>query len=468
MTFRCLLPSSTTDSGGFRFRVALTEATWSIALLLSGACVLWLVSSERGGGAGGIVFSTRQSGTAPPLSIVAQRARVERDFPDFVDRVLGPTIGEVVEVDTTTLNQALDRMRPSPKTKLSDLLHYIHLTDEDSVVVTNEGAVPILQLLLNADIGAKHYQGAKPMFRSRYGVRFTSYQKLMLGTKQPSAEAHPGQVLSILASHGVCLTHSIQLPGEPPSTLREVLDDQIANFFLGDGEIYWQAVALALYVPPNNSWRNRFGEEFTFDMLSEELLRRDLADSACAGTHRMIALTVLWRVHCEMPILGPSVEQRVKADLMQASRALVRSQDTDGSWSPAWYKGLGTPSVDRTWMQVSITDRVITTGHHLEWLMLLPDDIRPPDLVFARAARFLMSVMPNLMQDPQWVDDWYCPATHALRSIKLLSAPSESRRHGLEEKSRRPIILPHDSSTSTSLTFQSRKEEPTHLRYMAD
>ena len=36
---------------------------------------------------------------------------------------------------------------------------------------------------------------------------------------------------------------------------------------------------------------------------------------------------------------------------------------------------------------------IIPTGHHLEWLMLLPDGMRPPDSVFRRSAAWLLTAL---------------------------------------------------------------------------
>lgn len=345
----------------------------------------------------------------------------EKEFSRFVESSLRPTVRSLVDVDAVVLEQAMNRMRPSERTTASNLVHYLHLTSRQAVVTTNSGEIPIVDLLLDNKLGDEYFEGAAPMLRTRYGVRFTPYQRLMLGTPQPSAEAHPGQVLSILGTIGVSKSREIQPPGGPPSTLGEAVEDLCSNFILDDEEIYWHAIALAIYVLPDRSWQNRYGELFTFDILANELLSRSSEGSACAGTHRMIALAVLYRVHQQVAILDNTTEKALKCELAIASKNLVSNQDVNGSWTPSWHRATTVQSRKVGEISVSTTERVITTGHHLEWLILLPDDVRPPDSVLIKATRFLMSTVPSLTEDTTWLAQNYCPATHALRSISLLS-----------------------------------------------
>gem|GEM_PF-3164619 len=413
----------------------LHGVTWQRALLFLAICLvllcIFLIVPMRNDSTGNEKFLIENDSGV--LSLIARQphTHMQHTFSEFVNRVLQPAFAleESFDVDIAKLDETLERMRPTTQSPLSNLLHYLYLNDLNSTVTTQDGIVPIIHLLLDGDAGAKYFRGAKPLLRSRYGARFTPYQKLMLGTDQPSAEAHLGQALSTLGSLGVSLTHPIQLQGGSPATLQDVFDDLVANFFLDDAEIFWQATALTFYLPPKRSWTNRFRENFTFDMLAKELLSRDFGESACAGTHRLIGLVTLLRAHHEMSIIEPKTEQMIVDDLSKVVKILVHSQHSNGSWTSSWHKDLVGNSIAQALQDVSSVDRIVATGHHLEWLMLLPDEIRPEDRIFFKAAGYLMSVVPELAKDPQWLTRWYCPVTHSLRSVCLLNRLSKRKGH---------------------------------------
>src|SRR5262249_37615733 len=156
------------------------------------------------------------------------------------------------------------------------------------------------------------------------------------------------------------LSQSIRLPGAREGTLQLVLDDLMANFVL-EGEIYWDAVALALYVPPARAWKNKFGKEFTFDVLAEELLSRPVLDSACAGTHRLIALTILLRVDEEERILSSAVHDRVYSLLKEVAQTLTVNQRADGAWQANWPEALPGAKPSPSWARGDVTSEIIAT-----------------------------------------------------------------------------------------------------------
>lgn len=354
------------------------------------------------------------------LESAAESDSKNLSFPEFTQLVLLPTVHDVINIDWPLVDEVFERMRPDSRADASLLAHYLYLAGPEAVVAfsTTMQQSSIIDILLDSDRGAEHFGGLRALCKTRQGARFLNYERLRLGTEQRSSEAHDGQILSVLAAIGIPADRTIHLPGGSRSIVRDIVDDLQANFVLRD-EIYWDTVALALYMPPTLVWRNRFGSQFDFNILAAHLLDSVDSPSPCAGTHRLIALTVLMRVDQLKPILSTEVRARVYEELSRTAEALTQAQQADGSWFP------GAESVDlsRTaaWRQYPIADQVITTGHQLEWLMLLPAEIRPPDRVFVTASQYLISVVPDRTKDPKWLAEWYCPVTHALRSVKLLS-----------------------------------------------
>src|SRR5207302_3298465 len=102
--------------------------------------------------------------------------------------------------------------------------------------------------------------------------------------RDPSMELHRDQTLAAFAELGLPLSFTLQGDGGT-GTLRDVLDDSLANFHLGQKELAWTALAYALYLPPVKSWINRYGERFGFDQLVSEMLDRPLDAESCGGTH---------------------------------------------------------------------------------------------------------------------------------------------------------------------------------------
>jgi hypothetical protein len=178
---------------------------------------------------------------------------------------------------------------------------------------------------------------------------------------------------------------------------------------------------LMLYVPPARSWRNKFGKEFTFDDAVRELLSRPIERSPCAGTHRLTALAVMLRVDAEVPVLSEAVRAEVREHLRVVVRTLTECQRPQGFWEPSWFQELpgARPLMFRN--MTGTESEVLATGHHLEWLMLLPPDMQPPPEVFARGARWLTKVLLEESKDNRWVAANYCPVIHAARSVLVLA-----------------------------------------------
>jgi len=71
------------------------------------------------------------------------------------------------------------------------------------------------------------------------------------------------------------------------------------------------------------------------------------------------------------------------------------------------------------------SDQVLTTGHHVEWLMLLPPDLQPPRECFQVALRWLQVRLE--VDDLDTIRQNYCPYSHAGRVLRVLSRPQEGR-----------------------------------------
>jgi hypothetical protein len=168
--------------------------------------------------------------------------------------------------------------------------------------------------------------------------------------------------------------------------------------------------------------------------VARELLRRRLKHTPCAGTHVLAALAVMLRVDASIPVLSSAVRAEVQDYLRTVVNTLIGCQCPEGYWFPFWYQdlpGVG-PLADR--VPMGKTGQILATGHHLEWLVLLPSHLQPPHQVFARGARWLSEALMEESRDGEWVVQNYCPATHAARSLLLLSGGSEVNPPGIRRQ----------------------------------
>ncbi|HUY91550.1 MAG TPA: hypothetical protein VMV10_22610 [Pirellulales bacterium] len=348
---------------------------------------------------------------------------VDRDR-NFASRVLHPSVTGVLPLDAKGLAALNDSLRVGSDDTFSLLLHAVAVYGPTACVSSPAcgGEVGLTELALDSDLSARHFGGFRALCKTRYGARFPLVHKT-LAHVEVGAEAHPGQALAVLAASGADLATPLSLPGGESGELRLVLDDLLANFSL-DGELYWDAVALSLLLPPaQTNWTNKFAQSFSFDDLANELIARPETASACLGIHRLISLTVLYRADRERPILTEAARGRVSETLALAVQRLCSSQAEDGSWSYRWSQEA---AKQVSQFAVSLPEdpmwHVVATGHHLEWLVLLPPELAPPTSVYRRAGSWLYNRLMQQIDDREWAKKLYCPVSHAVRCLNVLNA----------------------------------------------
>ena len=119
------------------------------------------------------------------------------------------------------------------------------------------------------------------------------------------------------------------------------------------------------------------------------------------GTHALYALSVIRQVDQESPILSPTWRDLVTSYLANTSRHLEGALQADGAIDPLWHTSLSQQQwyqdirkkcdvgkdtarqqkFQKEWQDILTGDRdakVHITGHHLEWLFLLPPELQPP------------------------------------------------------------------------------------------
>lgn len=255
---------------------------------------------------------------------------------------------------------------------------------------------------------ATEYFGHPVMLSTRHGVRPCSGKDFEL-----ASQAHRDQLLSCVAQLGVAFDYPLIVEGEPRE-FGDIIRDSIANFHLGQEEIEFTAIAYALYLPPNRAWINKLGEEYTFDDLVNELLRRELNQSHCFGAHLVEAMTVIDRVDSEFdPILSKTSRSQLREHLDLVVKTILREQDDDGSWGPQWhYDLLSDDARHRAPSETKTQNRLLATAHITQLLARLSLKRYPLDRsMFRRAVAWLNYTTAEVDQD--FVFNNFCPCTHA-------------------------------------------------------
>ena len=230
---------------------------------------------------------------------------------------------------------------------------------------------------------------------------------------------HRDQTLVALAEAGVPLYTAIEAE-DRTFHVRDLLRTSLDEFHLGQEEISWTASAYLLYLPPQTTWQNRYGERFSFDDLVEEIMKRPLTRESCGGIHMVMTLTKFARVDKDFGILDPGTRVRLASYLRDKVSDAAASQLDDGSWplcwSPTgfvWTTGEFTP-------ESAELGRVTITGHLLEWFHFLPSDLKPPVRSVKAGTLWLWSHVRSATKDK--VSQQCCPYTHAVVSLDLAAS----------------------------------------------
>ncbi len=231
----------------------------------------------------------------------------------------------------------------------------------------------------------------------------------------PASSSHYDHTAACLAEVGTPADFPVFTPRRQ-TTFATLIDSALDGFRLNQVEYEWTALLAALYLPPAKGWRTSEGQYVSFDHLARRILREPLSRGVCAANHRMHALVVLLRIDEEHSILEPDTRAATIAFLSDVTRRLVASQHADGYWDLGWYRGDGESQDTRT-SGTALGDRILATGHPLEWWALAPREVLPPRATIVAAAQWLYRTIDALSDDE--VDRYYTYLTHAGRALLL-------------------------------------------------
>jgi hypothetical protein len=233
------------------------------------------------------------------------------------------------------------------------------------------------------------------------------------------SSSHVDHTVASLGEVGTPLDFPIQTP-EGPATFRAFVEGALRDFSLNQVEYEWSAMTFAMYVEPS-AWRTTEGQEVNFDMLAQRIMRQDQPQGVCFGNHRLYALVVLLRIDDQTDFLSDATEAEIVHYLQGMTQRLVEHQHEDGFWNGEWPTTKPTSREATTISGDRLGDRIIATGHALEWWAMVPRDhaaeIHPPRNVLAKAGQWIHATVDKMSDDDVRAN--YTFLSHAGRALAL-------------------------------------------------
>jgi hypothetical protein len=252
------------------------------------------------------------------------------------------------------------------------------------------------------------------LVRTRHGARFAEGGRFSPMSSPQGREAHWAQTLAVVGELGLGREHRLTIPNAE-FTIRDVVTDLIAAYS-ASGENEWALAALAMYFAPRQSWQNASGEEFSFSTEVNKLADTPVGFGSCGGTHVLYTLAIIRQVDQKHGILSSELSFRVDQYLRRAAGELSSTQDADGSWSTNW-----AASINYGPRFGSLNSRIWMTGHHLDWMAIVPAELRVDDDRIRSAGQFVARVIRE--SEPANINGNVCHYIHGVRGV--------ARIHGL-------------------------------------
>jgi hypothetical protein len=346
--------------------------------------------------------------------------RVERTYRKYPIRLQGLPGAESCVSDAAlrvVLDSALPRWTPPP---VPNLIHELKLWGADAkfdpkhklgnLVVGRE----LVEVLLSDELCKLRTVpvGNDYLVKSPYGLRVVE-----IGSPEAvevRGEGHIGQLLKALAEAGVnrdTPVHALDAHG----TITDLLNDLTMRFSVSS-ELEFATVAFALWLAPQKSWTNRHGQLVGFDELIEKLVDQPMGAGACLGCHVPYAIAVVLRVDDVEKILSPTTRQSAEERLVEFKQRLELTQRSDGAWDASWSGNLNR----RDLYPDDLIDAITATGHHLEWIALVPSQLRISNDRIECSVDALSLLVQNLMQRQPMSFKDSLPCIHAARALCLL------------------------------------------------
>lgn len=268
--------------------------------------------------------------------------------------------------------------------------------------------------------GVIHGNFERFLERTADGIRVTTVGDM--GQASVLGAGHIDQLLAILGELGVPSDTPVRISETDSGTVEDMVFDSIARFSI-EQEIEWTTVAFSRWLPPSTRWRNRFGEKFCFDDLATAICARKFGDGPCDGIHVYYAAASLLRANQQHKLISEDSEIRLIELLNRVVLKLRQYELSPGGWDAKW----SGQHENRSFWGDRI-ERLSSTGHHLEWLAIAPEEIQIPDGLIERGILSIESNLKYLSERDQSDFHNVWPISHAARALLELREAATGRQ----------------------------------------
>lgn len=398
-------------------RNSLRPVVFVTALLLGAVLLTGLLRGWYGHG-----VSEATAGVDTPARIAARGEKVALSIKARQQPVeLRPIAGLADAVTEEQLIKALGAALPlwHPPT-VPSLIHELKLWGRNAdftkeMVGQARSGTMMVETLLSDKLCQERTtpNGASFLLESPFGINV-----VLAGTmdaKENRAEGHPGQLLSVLGEVGVSLDTPVTTVSGRSGTVAGILQDATMRF-AWTREAEFIGAALARWIPPETTWTDQFGNRYSFDDMAQHLMATPHGKGCCGGCHVPYTLVTILGVDRQYPLLSSPIRDRAMRWLADLSAQLEQTQLSDGAWDRTW------PGKDKAGLifEDPILDRVTVTGHHLEWIALAPESVRPSRAVVERAVSACVADIGQLPPVEKRSFKALLPCSHAARALCLM------------------------------------------------
>lgn len=350
------------------------------------------------------------------LAVGSGAAQPSIALPRNTPWLIAPAQDEPLVATTEELLQALARVQPPANpVNTNNFAHALRLWGPNATFddPARPSGAEMQAYFLDDRVFCKYAgKNAPPIFeRTRDGLlRARSYDDGP--ANRTTSSYHTDDLLATLAETGTPLDAPLILR-DGQATVRELAASALADFTLARHEFEWTVIGYARYDFPLPRFQNKFGETITVDELVDKLIDRPAGIGPCNGLHRLEALVVLYRADEQAKVLSSRTKAKMLAYMRHMSDLLAAAQSQEGYWTRNWPQGAAGQKDEKA----TVYDRLLVTGHQLEWLALAPTEVQPPRENIVRAARWTLQTILE-MSDEQ-LSEHYGPFSHAARALCL-------------------------------------------------
>ena len=262
----------------------------------------------------------------------------------------------------------------------------------------------------NGTVNAVAWVSRDPVFRGDHWFEATRFG----GRAHPFSvpyhfEGHVNQFLALLTMCNLPLNHQIGVAGGRSVTMADMVKH--AQMMVNSNEeISWTLWFLTHYLEPDAEWTNYNGERWGMEKLVSIQTGQNVITAPCGGTHGLFALSYARNSYMQKfknkPLSGTWLEADQK--IQRYVREAYAGMNDDYSFSSAFFREPKQHTQDPT-------DRLKTSGHMLEWLMMA---IPQQQLKEAWVRYAVYRLSSDLIQfSNQEIDPG--PLYHALHAITL-------------------------------------------------